>query len=161
MKLITWLKTHIWPWSKITYLREMLDERRSQCNALAKREGELNANLKLLQQDVARCAKLLGYISIDNKVEDAIKDLAAERDLQWISVKDRLPENKKLITPYHYLICIFAGKEVVEAAWAESCASTKEHPDWDFFDIHRHGERISLSYVTHWMPLPEPAKEQP
>ncbi len=75
----------------------------------------------------------------------------------WISVKDRLPENKKLITPYHYRICIL-GKEVVEAAWAESCASTKDHPDWDFFDIHRHGERISPSYVTHWMPLPEPAK---
>ena len=60
---------------------------------------------------------------------------------EWISVKDRLPENGKMAickTDWFYEICQWD-------AWSEV---------W-FSPTHIHKK----DYVTHWMPLPEPPKE--
>lgn len=67
--------------------------------------------------------------------------------MQWISVKDRLPNNKGcyLLTVKHW----FDGETVVrEAYW--------NGEDWLSCDDRRY--KITPR-VTHWMPLPEPPKE--
>ena len=57
---------------------------------------------------------------------------------EWISVKDRLPENDSCILIYDgdVGICIYyKGK---------------------FQDFDENGYPFEKRYVTHWMPLPEP-----
>lgn len=68
----------------------------------------------------------------------------------WISVKDRLPETRHAVlayTPYHKNI------------WAVSM-----HEDGNWYIWSPHG-RVYLDPdwhgpITHWMPLPEPPKEE-
>ena len=76
---------------------------------------------------------------------DMLEKLAAEKDAkkpEWISVKDRLPE-----TPDTYFCCVnslaFPGSQYVKPL--KLCGNGKWWKDAD---------------VTHWMPLPEPPKEE-
>lgn len=65
---------------------------------------------------------------------------------QWISVKDRLPENSGL-----YL--------VIEKHWLDDSLGTKI-AKWntvDWFTADRKSKEITPR-VTHWMPLPKPPK---
>lgn len=65
---------------------------------------------------------------------------------QWISVKDRLPEEGKLVLTYgpDGIIDVLARYRVSKNSWK-----------WG-----RDGEFITLVFdITHWMPLPEPPKE--
>lgn len=68
---------------------------------------------------------------------------AAER--QWISVKDRLPETNQL--------CL------VNTEWRGVVPATYGNESWIFDDGQGWLEK-ALSYATHWMPLPEPPKEE-
>lgn len=62
---------------------------------------------------------------------------------QWISVKDRLPENRKLV---------LAIDEFGEMAVCEAKI------DYQYiFMLYNTSHQIKN--VTHWMPLPEPPKE--
>lgn len=67
--------------------------------------------------------------------------------MEWISVKDRLPENHDAWRLVRYLIYsekdgIALGNYKTNDGWyAESCS------DW---------HRYQILNVTHWMPLPEP-----
>lgn len=56
---------------------------------------------------------------------------------EWISVKDRLPENDG-----HYIVCrtINPYQIVFEARWKEG----------KWMSV------VQLDYITYWMPLPEP-----
>jgi hypothetical protein len=65
--------------------------------------------------------------------------------MQWISVEDRLPENKSLVMTYGY-----------GCASSEYCQAYYENSKWqeldscgDFFDYA----------PTHWIPLPLRPKE--
>ena len=60
---------------------------------------------------------------------------------QWISVKDRLPEDNDIV------LIVFQGS-VVSVAFYEG--------DWR----HPLYPQTALVSVTHWMPLPEPPKEE-
>lgn len=60
--------------------------------------------------------------------------------MQWISVKDRLPERQQRV-----IIGNAVSKTVCEAIY--SC------------NTFRLGLLDQTLYVTHWMPLPEPPKE--
>jgi hypothetical protein len=63
--------------------------------------------------------------------------------MNWISVKDRLPENGQRVICYNRFIEI-------------------KNYDSVFYDgdIHWTGAPIGeLTGVTHWMPLPEPPKD--
>jgi hypothetical protein len=59
--------------------------------------------------------------------------------MEWISVKDRLPNG-----PYDVL---------VQADYNQYIAS---HKDGSWYD--RYGQ-VYVSNVTHWQPLPEPPKD--
>lgn len=74
----------------------------------------------------------------------------------WISVDERLPEKTPSLMRTYCLVAI-QGRDVLQAMWAESCAS-RENGDWAFFDVHRDGGR--LPYVTHWRPLPTPPSRE-
>lgn len=57
---------------------------------------------------------------------------------EWISVKDRLPENPKPVLGYRPRIKKFMFVEYLDGAWY-SCGSI-----------------LARNAISHWMPLPEP-----
>lgn len=69
---------------------------------------------------------------------------------EWISIKDKLPPEKKI----HSIYLVMLLHHVTEA-----CFVFPMH--WingQWFDMHNEGP-LDLRYeVTHWMPLPEPPK---
>ena len=72
----------------------------------------------------------------------------------WISIKDRLPERIGLdddMTEY-VLVCETApsGNKYVSVCGYEATGWS----DWDNFGT------INPKNITHWMPLPEPPKEE-
>lgn len=74
---------------------------------------------------------------------------------QWIPVGERLPENdfeKHWKNRKHYLVCTEHGRTTVARF------GSKEYPWW----VDGHDSvvcRGNFGNVTHWMPLPEPPKE--
>lgn len=73
---------------------------------------------------------------------------------EWISVEDRLPEEK--INPktydFEYVLCATKFRDVMPFQYGTATGDTKAH-FW-------YGVRIVDEFVTHWMPLPEPPKEE-
>ena len=67
---------------------------------------------------------------------------ALERD-RWISVEERLPE------PHTRVIGFMAWKSIM----------TVEYQNGHWYNID-HLEHMPDEAVTHWMPLPEPPKEE-
>jgi hypothetical protein len=65
--------------------------------------------------------------------------------MEWISVKDRLPEMNEL--------CI------VTTEWRGIVPATYGNESW-IFDEGQGWSEKALSYVTHWMPLSPPPKEE-
>ena len=65
--------------------------------------------------------------------------------MEWISVKDRLPENSDEV------ICLFTGWDDMRCY--RTLSFDKEYMIWFNWS--------GLEYitVTHWMPLPEPPNE--
>ena len=82
---------------------------------------------------------------------------------EWISVKDKLPEK-----PGHYLVLTNVNY------WHGGCmdknpeffGTTKGYEGTTmsvldcFFDSTLSWNRVPNCHVTHWMPLPEPPKEE-
>lgn len=65
----------------------------------------------------------------------------ADHRNKWISVKDRLPEEKEWVLCY----CRAKIKEVLRF----------QNGEW----YHDPNHTYMYGFVTHWMPLPEPPKE--
>lgn len=77
--------------------------------------------------------------------------------MEWISVKDRLPENDDEVL-------IYIVKDIVQAYflrgyWHGSIMVTDNMNDGYVSDRRIVKEGSSFDFVTHWMPLPEPPKE--
>ena len=84
------------------------------------------------------------------KIRDAlvyIQDLES-RVPRWISVEERLPERG--ITKCS--ACVKCGDGLKRVVCASNNAELKLWTGW-------HGEKIE-NEITHWMPLPEPPKEE-
>lgn len=76
---------------------------------------------------------------------DMLEKLAAEKDAkkpEWISVKDRLPEKNSIV-----LVCMDNGQYKVVLT-----SHLSSNGEWISYDKNRK--------VTHWMPFPEPPKEE-
>ena len=91
-----------------------------------------------------------GISEVDvNKVERlaCIKGYeAAQKDLGWISVKERLPD---------------------EEGWYFACLEVDGHPRFvrtSYFDVGRHKwldeDDEEIPVISHWMPIPELPKEK-
>lgn len=84
--------------------------------------------------------------ALKEQAADMLEKLAAEKDAnnpEWISVKDRLPEENVVV-----LICVDNGR------CKEVKVSGLTGFGWMLFDKNKNKE------VTHWMPMPEPPKEE-
>ena len=73
------------------------------------------------------------------------KTAEGERKMEWISVKDRLPEEYR--DEYRELIPFLV------------VTKRTKYPFRAFFDGTCWGDGFSKLKVTHWMPLPKPPKE--
>jgi hypothetical protein len=70
----------------------------------------------------------------------------------WISVKDRLPEDGSFDEDGYVLVWVkWRCPAIARKDWAQGWKP--EHWRTDC------GERLEIKDVTHWMPLPEPPKE--
>ena len=82
---------------------------------------------------------------VKRKAADMLEKLAAEKDEkkpEWISVNDRLPDSNNVV-----FACIDDGQcKIVRSAYVSS------YGKWKWIEEHQ--------TVTHWMPLPEPPKEE-
>lgn len=72
---------------------------------------------------------------------------------EWISVEDRLPEEKinPKMNDFEYVLCATKFGDVRPYKYGTAIWHTKAH-FW-------HGAGIVDEFVTHWMPLPEPPKD--
>ncbi len=61
---------------------------------------------------------------------------------EWISVEERLPEKRKWVL----CLCRTGSQDVL---W-------RQNDGW----YHDHYHQYMSEFVTHWMPLPEPPKEE-
>lgn len=62
--------------------------------------------------------------------------------MEWISVKDRLPECSETVIAWRY-----RTKQMIFVMFAKTCWSTNNGI-------------IALGAISHWMPLPKPPKEE-
>ena len=74
-----------------------------------------------------------------------------ERAMNWISVKERLPEDERSVLAY-YGFDHGDGNLNVRFIGTSSYFCFDPNPHW------QHADRNLV--VTHWMPLPEPPKEE-
>jgi hypothetical protein len=75
---------------------------------------------------------------------------------KWISVKDRLPKgNKPGEVSENVIVCTTDGE--VTTGWLDALGSDKW---WLVIGTDDSHTCWGLGYVTHWMPLPEPPKEE-
>lgn len=105
------------------------------------------------EEAIQRLAKLRdSFLDVYANYEADVMDYAIsalERD-GWISVDERLPEvDEKVLT--------FARNKY-DGSWfmdITSWTGVKNHDEYKFWG---YGDSMK---VTHWMPLPEPPKEEP
>ena len=69
--------------------------------------------------------------------------------MEWISVKDRLPETTKIVD-------IYSGERITGCQYHDY---PKEEGNYKHFHCLRGRYDIKVEDVTHWMPLPEPPKD--
>lgn len=98
----------------------------------------------------------------DRQLCRAAADMLEQDAPGWISVKDRLPDK-----PGHYLVCTSINY------WRGGCWDTNSSDGTTegyagttmsvldcYFDNTHDWNRVWNNRVTHWMPLPEPPKEE-
>lgn len=114
-------------------------------------------------------------------VKRAIEEApAVEPDCRWISVKDRLPDREKNLEPWgKYNVVVLRSHwptstyDICDSPYDETFVTTASydgvqkiwHLDWGDWGeqlnalIDIEDSPLNGDYVTHWMPLPEPPKE--
>jgi len=100
--------------------------------------------------DCCEVAFLAGYNAAQEHADSCehILDMGKMVDVNgWISVKDRLPEHLGLI----------ANEVIVCTEYEEVKTAVRKMDGW--IDIENRLEK-KTSWVTHWMPLPEPPKKE-
>lgn len=85
--------------------------------------------------------------AIDSVIKQ-LNEIKEKEKSEWISVKDRLPDDKEL-----YLICTESNFGKIDIAYYQSIGDkfSNYEPFWQ-------GRSSRSTRVTHWMPLPKPPK---
>ncbi len=76
--------------------------------------------------------------------------------MEWISVKDRLPKE------YEPVLVTYKSSSSVGRKWcSDGLATIDKCKIWHWWDSGDIGDEVDEeNKITHWMPLPEPPKEQ-
>ena len=117
---------------------------RATCNTCPK-EHEVGCEYGERTEDCQMTIDTIAYI----EHLESERDAALAKVPKWISVEDRLPENKKE-TADCYLVT--DGAFIWMAYWG--CK------EWQFAQCTDSPYVIDWTDITHWMPLPEPPKEE-
>lgn len=110
--------------------------------------AELVKSLRLCDSASCTGCALYGFYDcgsiINPQAADMLEKLAAEKAKkpEWISVKDRLPEKNSIV-----LVCMDNGQYKVVLT-----SHLSSNGEWISYDKNLK--------VTHWMPKPEPPKEE-
>lgn len=103
----------------------------------------------------------------DNGTErDRLHRLAAYEDtglapvevqqMRWIPVEERLPEKHS-----EYIVCACdEGEPIDERIWGDTVVVCADYYDGGFTWYEGNTEYDISDIVTHWMPLPQPPKEE-
>ncbi len=86
------------------------------------------------------CGFQAGY-----KAAEELLTIVGKKTSQWISVKDRMPK----ADDFCLVNTEFDRVRIAQYGWES----------WRFNDAYSSSEHPK-SYVTHWMPLPQPPKEE-
>lgn len=129
-------------WLECCVLRDPDDPRRC---------GECPYNPHAISNEPCANGLKFNALSLIRQQQERIAELEAVQ--QWISVKDRFPRsmaNKVLVYVQHEDLVGYIGFGHYE----------KFHGEEMWYDLER-GEQFAKNgyIVTHWMPLPEPPKE--
>ena len=102
------------------------------------------------KQDLCATFTNESIIAKAGEAADAIEVLSKKETTtpRWISVEERLPNQND----GRLYICLIVGGEYDQLSWYELC-DFAEGRFWT-------QESASECHVTHWMPLPEPPKEE-
>ena len=81
--------------------------------------------------------------------------------LNWISIKDRLPEHHQTVYVYSskgQCVCVFVdsvemNKTLKMNGYANEAVDVKKHP---YYFCSQEVKSHTLNKVSHWMPLMEP-----
>ena len=99
------------------------------------------------EKEALECTSELAHdaLVLIRHLDERIKEL--EEGPKWISVKDRLPER----TGEEYIVYITSNDGEKCVTCDHLVCSSRKH--WFLFDG-------ADAFVTHWMPMPEPPKEE-
>ena len=100
------------------------------------------ANISAYQEEIERLRLVVD--EQDLALQKAENDLNTSRQAKWISVKEKLPKD------YEDVVIIMRDGA---SSWYR--VAYREYGGWSFGG----GRRVN-DEVTHWMPLPEPPKEE-
>lgn len=89
--------------------------------------------------------------------------------MEWISVKDRLPEPGQYVMLCHDYHSKISGRDEYEAVtvgYFHQPTDRRCRPYFYYVGVNDYGDIVRASsmcpgseHVTHWMPMPEPPKE--
>ena len=117
---------------------------RNAANGFKARCEELEAKNRILEEARENaneaCAKWEGLYRAE-----------LEKKSAWVSVRDRLPDNEKPVLAHYGF---YREKDDLGARFIGTLTYFSHDPD-----PHWQHESTGL-FVTHWMPLPEPPKEE-
>ena len=74
--------------------------------------------------------------------------------MDWISVKDRLPERTGLMHDESEYVLVCEKSDLTGCGYVSMCGYTQH--GWDRYDNFG---TVNVDRITHWMPLPEPPEE--
>lgn len=92
--------------------------------------------------------------SVESEREKGLRSMQEYHDQshQWISVKDRLPE-----VAGNYLVCFFNPESNLKRLY--SITSIWSRGKWYFDFMEKEKAEDHTLTITHWMPLPNPPKQ--
>ena len=108
---------------------------------------------EMLEAKVALAdANKTGLVHLTAEDEESLIGILGEQEPGWISVKDRLPDQ------YGEYLAVVSG-EVMEVTFYQPIRYYKDGRKWSTCNAEGF-EWLNDGDVTHWMPLPEPPKEE-
>ena len=111
-------------------------------------------------------ARFQGEAEFDEILKNIALRLAAYEDtgltpeevqqMRWISVEERLPKKHS-----EYIVCACdEGEPIDERIWGDTVVVCADYYDGGFTWDEGNTEYDISDIVTHWMPLPQPPKEE-
>lgn len=108
-------------------------------NITRKEFEQMYPNVNITESYVYPCAHQ--WINVEDKLPENRKDANISK---WIKTKDRLPENNQIV--------LVLNEE------GEMAVCKVEITEWNYFFV-LYNTSHQITFVTHWMPLPEPPNE--